>query len=580
MNENSGIPLRSAFYHIYKRALFLPSLMMLCVLFLIPTQGNTQDWNPITPKREFRAVWMATVANIDYPRKPTIRKVPQVEDYKNLLDQYKRIGFNAVIVQVRPAADAFYPSEYAPWSTYLTGNQGTPPLPLYDPLEFMINEAHSRGLEFHAWLNPFRATMNLDTFALAPNHVFNQHRDWLVQYGNRFYYNPGIPAVRDHISEVVAEVVRNYDVDAIHFDDYFYPYPIKDVPFPDSTTFQQSSGRFSKIENWRRHNVDLMIEQISTRIKTMKAHVKLGVSPFGVWRNKEDDDLGSDTRAGVTTFDDLYADVLKWSRNAWVDYIIPQIYWNIGFEPADYEILLDWWSSRVNGPHLYIGHAAYKVGDNPAEPWQDPLEISRQVELNRSNGVCKGSAYFSSRAVLGNRLGVKDHITNLYQTPALIPEDEEGFSKRQKQPRLRRITYKSRLERIKVKWRPSKDDMENLPSYYVVYRFNDAVAGDFEDPTNIIHISGMNQKKKKFIIYDADTEVDQTYTYVVTAMNRGHNESLPSDGRAVIRMPNRVKKVKADRPERTRTKRPKRERRNRKNKDEIDFSPEENENEG
>ena len=577
MNDISAIQLKGLFYSINKKGIKLSLILMLCVSFLIQTPGITQDWNPVTPKREFRAVWVATVANIDYPRKAQVRKVPQVEDFKNLLDQYKRIGFNAIIVQVRPAADALYPSEYAPWSNYLTGGQGTPPQPVYDPLAFMIEEAHKRGLEFHAWLNPYRATMNLDTFSLAQNHVFNKHRDWMVQYGNRFYYNPGIPSVRDHLTEVVAEVVRNYDVDAIHFDDYFYPYPIRGVPFPDSTTFKASSGRFSKIENWRRNNIDLMMEQVSNRIKAMKPYVKLGVSPFGVWRNKDKDDLGSDTRAGVTTFDDLYADVLKWSRNAWIDYIIPQIYWHIGFEPADYETLLDWWSSRVSTTHLYVGHAAYKVGDNKEEAWHDPFEIVRQIELNRSNYVCKGSAFFSSRAVLGNRLGVKDHIENVYQTTALVPEDEEGFSKRQKAPRLNRIRYRPRLERVRIKWRPSKDDMENLPSYYVVYRFNEGMVGDMEDPTNIIHVSSMNQDKKKFIIYDADTEVDQTYTYVITAMNRGHNESLPSNGRAVIRMPNRVKKVRDERPTRTRTKKDKDRKRKRGKKDEIDFSPDEEE---
>ncbi|MEZ5039374.1 MAG: family 10 glycosylhydrolase [Saprospiraceae bacterium] len=575
MNDNSAIPLLGSFNNIKgKKRVFLYALM-LCVLFFAAGPSFAQEWAPVTPKREFRAVWVATVANIDFPRKAQPRKVPQVEDFKNLLDEYKRIGFNAVIVQIRPVADAFYPSEFAPWSTYLTGRQGTPPEPDYDPLAFMIEEAHKRGLEFHAWLNPYRATMDLDTLSLAPNHVFRKHRNWLVQYGNRFYFDPGIPAVRDHITEVVAEVVRKYDVDAIHFDDYFYPYPIKGVPFPDSITFKLTAGRFSEIENWRRNNIDQMIEQVSGRIKAMKPYVKLGVSPFGVWRNKDKDDLGSDTRAGVTTFDDLYADVLKWARNAWIDYIIPQVYWNIGFAPADYETLLEWWSSRTGATHLYIGHAAYKVGDNPETAWQDPLEIPRQIALNRSNYVCKGSAFFSSRAVLGNRLGLKNEIGNLYQTPALIPEDEEGFSKRQKEPRLNKITYKSRLERVKIKWKPNKEDLENLPSYYVVYRFNDRQAGDFEDPTNIVHVSPMNSTKKKFIIYDSDTEVDQIYTYAVTAINRGHNESLPSNSRPVVRMPNRVKKVKAEKPIKTRTRKAKGDKektRKRKNKENIDFS--------
>ena len=319
-----------------------------------------------SPKRELRAVWVATVLNIDYPREGTPDAVALREQYKNLIDQFQQLGFNTVIFQVRPAADAFYPSQLVPWSRFLTGQQGRAPSDAeFDPLAFMIEETHRRGMEFHAWLNPFRATTDLDTTKLARNHVFYQHRDWMMPYGTRYYLNPGIPEVRQHLVDVVSEIVRNYDVDGIHFDDYFYPYPVSGQRLPDSLTYVRYRGSFNDTLAWRRNNVDQLIQSLDQAIHGIKPAVAFGISPFGVWRNRDRDPRGSQSRAGVTTYDDLYADVLKWMENDWIDYIMPQLYWNIGYAPADYALLLQWWSQHVGDTHLYIGHGAYKVGNNP-----------------------------------------------------------------------------------------------------------------------------------------------------------------------------------------------------------------------
>lgn len=482
-----------------------------------------------TPKREFRGVWVASVANIDFPRRPSVSAIAHQEQWKSLLERYKDVGLNAVIVQIRPAGDALYPTELAPWSKYLTGKQGTAPEPAYDPLQFMIEETHKQGMEFHAWLNPYRATVDLDTSSLAPNHAFRTHRDWMLRYGNRFYFNPALPQVRQHLNEIVAEVVTKYDVDAIHFDDYFYPYKVKDEVFPDSVEYWRYGSRFSNIDDWRRSNVDSLIETISTSIKDIKPHVQFGVSPFGVWRNRANDPTGSDTRAGATTYDDLYADVVKWLRLGWIDYVIPQLYWNIGFPPADHATLLGWWGSRNYEQNLYIGHAAYKVENNAEEAWFDPNEIPRQIRLNRRNAITKGSAFFSSKSILENRLGLMDSLRVYYQTPALLPSPPNADMKKFAAPKLLKLKYKE--GRVLLRWKAA--DKDNLPAYYVVYRFYGKKMGDFEDPANIVHISAMQIDNPKFCFIDTVGDADANYTYVIRAVNRQHIEGEPSNIRVI-----------------------------------------------
>ena len=501
-----------------------------CLVFLLPEALPAQGYAAF-PKREFRAVWVTTVFNNDYPRRPTDWDVALREQWKQLLDRYQDIGFNAVIVQVRAAGDAFYPTELAPWSKFLTGVQGKPPRDGYDPLAVMIAEAHRRGMEFHAWFNPYRATTNLDTLALASNHAFYQHRDWMVRYGGKFYFNPALPQVREHITQVVAEVVDNYDIDAVHFDDYFYPYRNAGELFPDSLDFLRYGRAYPDIEDWRRSNIDAMIESVFLQIKKSKRHVRFGVSPFGVWRNRDRDPLGSETRAGATTYDDLYADVRKWLRLGWVDYVIPQLYWHIGFEPADYEKLLKWWSVNTYDRHLFVGHAAYKVENNPELAWFEPGEIPRQIQLERRNFISRGGAFFSSRWVLQNRLGLRDSLQTYYRYPALVPE-MEGLSQAAKTaPDFRRVGTRQGYPRLK--WRPAKVDRDRTPFYYVVYRFEDKEPLNLQAPENILHVSPFNQEHKKIIYVDRTAQPGKTYTYVVTAFNRQHSESKPSEARRV-----------------------------------------------
>ncbi|NWN79757.1 glycoside hydrolase family 10 protein [Bacillus sonorensis] len=383
--------------------------------------------------REFRAVWIATVTNIDWPSQKGLTVEQQKEEYLKLLNDVTEMGMNAVVVQIKPTADAFYPSAYGPWSEYLTGVQGKDPG--YDPLCFLLEEAHRRDLEFHAWFNPYRITMNhTDLNRLSADHPARKHPDWVVAYGSQLFYNPGIPKAQDFIVKGIEEVVKNYDIDAVHMDDYFYPYKIAGKEFPDFDTYEQyGKDRFANIEDWRRDNVNQLVKQINSAIKKQKPNVKFGISPFGVWRNKADDPTGSNTTAGMTNYDDLYADTREWIQKGYLDYIAPQIYWSIGFAPAAYDILVDWWKNEVNNRpvHLYIGQAAYKINNNSDPAWSDPEEYPRQIALNRTSHV-SGSIHFSLKDLNRNPLGVKDRLTSdLYRTPALIPEMPWLNSKRE-----------------------------------------------------------------------------------------------------------------------------------------------------
>jgi uncharacterized lipoprotein YddW (UPF0748 family) len=519
-------------------------LQIFAFLFLIPFLVSAQKALNTPQKREFRGVWVATVANIDFPKTKTTNKTAIKEQYKTLLDKYEKLGFNAIVFQVRPAADAFYPSKFAPWSAYLTGEQGRRPMDEFDPLAFMVEETHKRGMEFHAWMNPYRVSMNLDSSKLSLRNVLYQHPDWIIKFANRYYLNPAMPEVRTHVTDVVSEVVENYDIDGIHFDDYFYPYPKKGEVYPDSMDFRFYGAFYNDLGNWRRDNVNKLVENVSIRIKELKPHVKFGISPFGVWRNRADDPFGSDTKAGVTCFDDLYADVIHWMRNGWVDYVAPQIYWNIGFEPADYAKLADWWAIQAGNCQLYIGHAAYKVGENPEKAWHDGGEIAKQIFFNRSNTKIQGSIYFSSRSILKNPLGLKDTLSIFYSEDALLPENEELGLRKQAAPNFRRIRHKE--EDVKLVWKLAKTDKENPPFYYVIYRFDGLVDADldFGNPKNILKIMPFGKIGNK-VTYVDKTGVDgKLYTYALVAVNRQHTESSASKKRRILKKTTGFRRVK------------------------------------
>ena len=373
------------------------------------------------PAYEFRGVWVATVENIDWPSKKGLSTDAQKAEFTRMLDKHQAMGLNAIVMQIRPVSDAFYPSQYEPWSEYLTGKQGQAPMPYYDPLQFMIEETHKRGMEFHAWINPYRAVFNINKSSVAANHVSRLYPQWFVTYGDKKYFDPGIPEARTHVSRVIKDVVERYDLDGIHFDDYFYPYRIAGKEFPDFGSYQKYGKGLSKDE-WRRSNVDTIIKMLSETIKSANPRVKFGISPFGVWRNADKDLLGSKTRAGVTNYDDLYADILLWLRLGWIDYVAPQLYWEIGHKLCDYNTLLDWWSRNQFGRQLMIGLGVYRAAEAKSGPWKDCAELPNQVEALRRDGNVHGSIIFSSKSILGNPNGWSDSLrTNFYKNPALVP---------------------------------------------------------------------------------------------------------------------------------------------------------------
>ncbi|GGX27362.1 hypothetical protein GCM10010297_56160 [Streptomyces malachitofuscus] len=372
---------------------------------------------------EMRGVWVASVTNRDWPSRPGLSAARQRAELTALLDTAVRTRLNTVVLQVRPTADALWPSPHEPWSQYLTGTQGADPG--WDPLGTAVEEAHARGLELHAWFNPYRVAMHADPARLAPSHPARRNPDWVVRYGGKLYYNPGLPQVRAFVREAMLDAVRRYPVDAVHFDDYFYPYPVAGQTFDDDLAYDTHGGAFPDRAAWRRDNVDRLVRDMAAGIRAIRPGTRFGISPFGVWRNAETDERGSATRAGVQTYDDLHADTRRWARENWIDYICPQLYWHIGFAPADYAELVRWWADvvRDSGTRLYAGEALYKAGD-PAQPaaWQDPAELSRHLTLAGTYPQVRGHVFFAAREVAADPIGamarvVADHYGRSAEPP-------------------------------------------------------------------------------------------------------------------------------------------------------------------
>jgi uncharacterized lipoprotein YddW (UPF0748 family) len=487
---------------------------------------SAQDGIP-TPVAEMRGAWVASVANIDWPSAPGLSSERQQFELDSMMDVLRGMGINTIFLQVRPNGDALYPNNFAPWSKWLTGKQGVPPEPYYDPLAYAIKGAHKRKMELHAWLNPYRATFDSDTASLAASHFLRAlpptyKKQWFFRYGNRYYYNPANPAVIDHLTEIVGDIVTRYDVDGIHFDDYFYPYKEAGEALNDYGEFASYPRGFTNIEDWRRDNINRLVQGVSTKIKKSKPWVKFGISPFGVWRNKDKDPVrGSDTRAGLTCYDDLYADVLLWLEKDWIDYVAPQIYWSIGFAPADYAILTDWWSRNTYGKHLYIGHAVYKIANAANDPnWNNANQTPMQVDLNRTKEAVKGSIYFSAKQLLKNPLGVADSLRYaLYNTPALQPA--MAYRSKSMPTTSRFCTIKATPSTVKLGW--NSCDLNygaEIPYYFAIYRFFGKEIGDFSDPANLVGVTEFNPEN--WVYEDRDVYANEYYTYVVTGMNRMH----------------------------------------------------------
>ncbi len=480
------------------------------------------------PKYEFRAVWIATVNNIDWPSSKNLSADQQKQEFVNILTQQRKIGMNAVIVQIRPSADAFYQSKYEPWSEFLTGKQGVAPSPYYDPLQFMIEETHKRGMEFHAWINPYRAVFS-PTSSVASNHITRIHPEWFLKYGDKKYFNPGIPAVMHYLTNIVIDIITRYDIDGIHMDDYFYPYRIAGKEFPDYQAYIQYGNGLSK-EAWRRSNCDSVVKMIHDAILDHKPLIKFGISPFGVWRNSSVDERGSDTKAGQTCYDDLYADILLWLKKGWIDYVTPQLYWEIGNRLCDYETLLNWWSSNTYGKHLYVGHGVYRAIEKPTAAWRDANEIPNEIKLLRNDANVQGSVFYSSKDVLYNPNGWADSLRfNYYRTPALIPPINWIDTTAPQHPHVTRINVEEDkgVQQFTVSGDGiNKNETETIKNF-VVY-LSQSIIGLTDAPAIIIPANV--SLKFEFLIQSTIIPADWKNCYVaVTSVDRENNESEASN---------------------------------------------------
>ncbi|MFA6277736.1 MAG: family 10 glycosylhydrolase [Pedobacter sp.] len=496
----------------------------LLLLLAAPLFSNAQNTTKIAPKREFRGVWVASVTNIDWPSKPGLSADQQKQEFIGILEQHKKNGMNAIMLQIRPTADALYAKSRELWSHWLTGAQGIAPAPGYDPLEFAIKEAHNRGMELHAWFNPYRATMNASQL-VSPEHITKKRPELFYTYGGQKLFDPGLPEVQAYIVQIILDVVKEYDIDGVHFDDYFYPYRIEGQKINDAATFAKYPNGFTKIDDWRRNNVNMLIKTVNDSVHYYKKYVKFGVSPFGIWRNFREDTLGSKTN-GLSNYGELYADSRKWIKEGWVDYINPQIYFTFARSAAPFGVLLDWWANNTYGRHLYIGQAAYlvRMPTKVDATWMKFDEIPNQIRYMRENNRVQGSVFFSSKSLSTNARSLADSLrNNLYKYPALPPQMPWLDDVIPNAPQ--NFTADALEDGVNLKWeKPSKATDGETASGYVIYRFEEGEKINVLNPKNIINISF-----RDFTFYlDTNAEKGKRYNYLVTALDRLKNESEPT----------------------------------------------------
>ncbi len=471
-----------------------------------------------SPKREFRAAWIATVGNIDWPSKPGLPSIEQQEQFIQRLEQLKSMGCNAVIVQIRPACDAFYASSIEPWSHYLTGRQGEAPFPFYDPLVFMIEETHKRNMEFHAWFNPFRALVDNTQNINPPWHVTKAHKDWLINYDGKALLDPGLPEAREYVIKVMADVVKRYDIDAVHLDDYFYPYRVAGKPFNDAKSYARYGQGMDK-DDWRRNNVSLFVSLLNTTIKSIKPWMKLGISPFGIWRNSNKDPEGSPTRGGQTNYDDLYADILLWMQKGWIDYALPQLYWEHSHKVAPFDVLMPWWYGHCYRRHVYYGLGLYRMNGAHSGPWAKADELLWQINDIRGQCPNSGFAFYSASVFDKIKPTLKDSLQMRYNKyPALIPPMEWIDSI---PPNAPEVTASQTAAGFSLKWHVNNPLQEHLR--YVVYRFTNGEPVNLQRNDRILSI----QQAVEFT--DPLAKQLKTPVYIVTALDRLWNESKPGN---------------------------------------------------
>lgn len=499
-----------------KKSLLYPTIYLL--FSTIIGFGQRREMHP---KNEFRAVWIATVVNIDWPKNCLDSVDKQKTDFIEILDTYKKLNFNAVIVQIRSVGDALYPTILAPWSRYLTGREGKAPNPEYDVLAWMINEAHQRGFEFHAWLNPYRATFDLKTDTLSIHHDYNTHREWMIEYGGKYYYNPALPEVQQHLTAIVEEVVIKYDIDAIHFDDYFYPYRTKGVDFNDTASYKKYGNGLS-LEDWRRSNVTTFVKNISFGIKKLKPWVQFGISPFGIWRNKAQDIRGSDTN-GTTNYDDLFADPIDWMNNNWIDYIVPQLYWSIDHRTVSYAKLLKWWSENTPAnTALYIGNSTYKIRSDSDKHWNNIYEIPNQIDLTRSFSNVQGNGFFSAKWFMNkNAEVVKILKAYEYKYPAL-PLPVPNFKKTLTETLLINSISKDTANYYISFQKPQ---LLTKVRYIVVYGAKDASVININDASQILDKIAVREENEAFNIEVPEYKMIGKTAFAFTFVDYYANES-------------------------------------------------------
>lgn len=465
------------------------------------------------PKTEFRGAWLHTVHQGQYARQTTEQNKAYLI---RQLDSLQNAGINTIIFQVRPSADALYKSKYEPWSRFLSGKAGVAPDPEWDPLQFMIEQSHKRGMELHAWLNPYRVTTS-NNEKLPANHIYNKHPERFLKYDGKLYFDPGLPENRKFINDVVRDIVSNYDVDAIHMDDYFYPYPKPGVPFPDSKSFAKY-GNGMELGDWRRHNVDLLIEGLHNTIISEKPWVRLGISPFGIWRNKKSDPQGSET-SGLQNYDDLYADVLLWTKNGWVDYMLPQLYWELEHKRASTLVLADWWNDHANGRHMYFGQDVWKTMDKAdLEPSKDTNQLRHKIEISRNLPNVQGNCWWAGYAVTKNHKGVADSLANNFQsTIALNP----NFPWIKSEP-LKAVSN-LHISDGKLIWNaPRKNGKTSDIVRFVVYQTKNGADSELENPENILAVTDIPE----FNLPALEKDV----ILIVTPLDRVNNEGPASKG--------------------------------------------------
>lgn len=477
--------------------------------------------DPATPKRQLRAMWISSVANIDWPSRTGLSVSAQQAEFRAWLDLAVQRRMNAVIVQVRPTADTFWPSSLEPWSQWLTGTQGAGPG--YDPLAFMVTEAHRRNLELHAWFNPYRVANHADPNRLVSSHPARRNPSWRFAYDGKLYYNPGLPQVRRFIEDVIMDAVTKYDLDGVHLDDYFYPYPVSGQTIPDSAAYAQYGGGFASVHDWRRENVNLLVRELDQRIHAAKPHVSFGISPFGIWRNAATDPLGSQT-SGLQSYDAIYADTRRWVKEGWVDYIAPQLYWHIGYGIADYEVLTAWWAETVRntGVRLLIGQASYRAGvSSHGQDWQDPDELSDHLHVNRRHPEVGGDIYFSAKDVRADRINSFSILAGDHYTRPSLPHPHGSAGA----PAAPAITSATRGSGgVSLAWNGSG-------TAYAVYRVTGTPSA--ADPCAFADARNLLGTTRQRTFTDTTAAAGTAYTYYVTALARTHQESAPSAGRAV-----------------------------------------------